>query len=47
MIGRRAAQLRESGSWPTAVSLTENPIRPLYLDFRRGRLREKDWPWPS
>jgi hypothetical protein len=25
----------------------ENPIRPLYLDFRRGRLREKDWPWPS
>jgi hypothetical protein len=25
----------------------ENPSRPLYLDFRRGRLREKDWPWLS
>ena len=25
----------------------KNPIRPLYLDFRQGRLREKDWPWPS
>jgi len=43
-VGRAEAGRRSPADRPAGA---ENPIRPLYLDFRRGRLREKDWPWPS